>query len=81
MDDKDLKTLIKIRLRNERLIKAESLLKKEKKDKVGRVFNSLLKSVDIISLSLGSIIGSTIDTAVNTILNIKDLDNIIIIEK
>lgn len=81
LDDKDLKTLIKIRLRNERLNKAESLLKKEKKDKVGRVFNSLLKSVDIISLSLGSIIGSTIDTAVNTILNIKDLDNISIREK
>jgi|GEM_PF-2400273 TolA-binding protein len=81
LNEKDLKTLVKMRLKDENLLKAEKLLRDEKKNKAGRVFNSLLKSVDIISFSMGSILGSTIDTVVQTILNIRDLNNISTREK
>lgn len=69
----DLRKVITYRLKNAELAKAERLLHESELTKVGMVVNGFLRSLDLVGITMGSVVGSTVDAAVHTFLNLEEV--------
>ena len=63
---KEMRRVITYRLKNAELARAERLLHEDKLAKVAMVVNGFLQSLDLVALTVGSVVGSTVDAAFRT---------------
>ncbi len=76
-----MRRVITYRLKNAELARAERLLHEDKLAKVGMVVNGFLQSLDLVALTVGSVVGSTVDAAVRTFVSLKDIREMSVKEK
>lgn len=77
----ELRKVISYRLRDSELAKAERLVEEDQIDKVGMVINGFLRSLDLVGLTMGSVVGSTVDAAVHTFVNLEEIRKMSVKEK
>lgn len=77
----ELRKVISYRMKNAELAKAQRLLYEAELNKVGMVINGFLRSLDLVGLTMGSVVGSTIDAAVHTFLNLEEIRKMSVKEK
>lgn len=77
----ELRKVITYRMKNAELARAERLLYEAQLGKVGMVINGFLRSLDLVGLTMGSVVGSTVDAAVHTFLNLEEIRKMSVKEK
>ncbi|MFB3072786.1 MAG: hypothetical protein ACE1ZU_04765 [bacterium] len=78
---KEMRRVITYRLKNAELARAERLLHEDKLAKVAMVVNGFLQSLDLVALTVGSVVGSTVDAAVRTFVSLEDIREMSVKEK
>lgn len=79
--NQELKQVIAYRIKNAELARADRLLDEAQLAKVGLVVNGFLRSLDLVGLTMGSVVGSTIDAAVRTFMNLEEIRKMSVREK